>query len=129
MQCTISGGDLPMNVNWMLNGKPIPSYLDVSTSKVGKRIHVLSIDSVSAEHAGNYSCIASNVAGTANYTAPLIVIGSLSSMLIVRVRRVDGFSQWMFFLLLFPSHAVLTKNFHKISLFFLLLLHFNFGIK
>lgn len=76
-QCTISGGDLPMEVKWTLNGMDIPSYLEVSTSKIGKRINILSIESVKADHAGNFSCIASNRAGIAEFTAPLIVIGSL----------------------------------------------------
>lgn len=75
VQCTISGGDLPMSVKWMLNGVDIPVYLEVSTSKIGKRINVLSIESVKYDHAGNYSCIATNSAGSAEYTAPLIVIG------------------------------------------------------
>lgn len=75
-QCTISGGDLPMDVKWMLNGVEIPSYLEVSTSKIGKRINVLSIESVKADHGGAYSCVATNRAGTAEFTAPLIVIGS-----------------------------------------------------
>lgn len=74
-QCTISGGDLPMEVVWMLNGMEIPSYLEVSTSKIGKRINVLSIESVKADHSGNYSCVVSNQAGTTEFTAPLIVIG------------------------------------------------------
>lgn len=75
VQCTVSGGDLPMSVEWTLNGRPIPTYLEVSTPKIGKRIHVLSIDSVKADHAGNYSCVATNQAGMAEFTAPLIVIG------------------------------------------------------
>lgn len=75
VQCAISGGDLPMNVQWTLNGKHLPSYLEVVTSKIGKRINVLSIESVKADHAGNYSCMATNQAGTAIYTAQLIVIG------------------------------------------------------
>lgn len=81
VQCTISGGDLPMTVQWQLNGFDIPSYLEVSTSIIGKRIHVLSIDSVKADHAGNYSCIAKNQAGIAEYTAPLVVIGLCSQLL------------------------------------------------
>lgn len=75
VQCTISGGDLPMTVKWTLNNEEIPPYLEVSTSKIGKRVNVLSIDSVKWIHAGNYSCIATNQAGWAEYTAPLIVIG------------------------------------------------------
>lgn len=75
VQCTISGGDLPMEVKWHFNGAEIPKYLEVSTSKMGKRINVLLIESVKADHAGNYSCIAKNQAGTVEHTAPLIVIG------------------------------------------------------
>lgn len=75
VQCTISDGDLPMDVVWLLNGDEIPAILDVSTSKMGKRMNVLLIESVNAGHAGNYSCVAQNQAGTAEYTASLIVIG------------------------------------------------------
>lgn len=75
VQCTISGGDLPMTVQWLLNGAEIPAYLEVSTSKIGKRINVLSIESVKADHRGNYSCVATNLAGSAEFTAPLVVIG------------------------------------------------------
>lgn len=64
-----------MKVEWTLNGLSIPNYLEVSMPNIGKRIHVLSIDSVKADHAGNYSCIATNQAGTAEFTAPLVVIG------------------------------------------------------
>lgn len=58
VQCTISGGDLPMTVQWMLNGIEIPPHLEATTAKIGKRIHVLSIESVKADHRGNYSCVA-----------------------------------------------------------------------
>lgn len=75
VQCTISGGDLPMEVVWKLNGNIIDSSIDVTTSKVGKRINFLSIDSVNAHHAGNYTCLAKNKAGEAENSALLIVIG------------------------------------------------------
>lgn len=74
-QCTINGGDLPMRVEWLLNGMEIPSYLEVTTSQIGKRINVLSIESVKAAHMANYSCRVTNKAGTAEFTAPLTVIG------------------------------------------------------
>lgn len=75
VQCTISGGDLPMDVNWKLNGNDIPYNMDVTTSRMGKRINVLMIDSVKAHHAGNYTCLAKNKAGQTNQSALLIVIG------------------------------------------------------
>lgn len=68
-----------MRVEWLVNGMEIPSYLEVTTSQIGKRINVLSIESVNANHMGNYSCIVSNKAGTAEFTAPLTVIGSFFS--------------------------------------------------
>lgn len=64
-----------MEVKWHFNGEEIPRYLEVSTSKMGKRMNVLLIESVKADHAGNYSCIAKNQAGVTEHTAPLIVIG------------------------------------------------------
>lgn len=76
-QCTINGGDMPITVKWLLNGAEIPSYLEVSTSKIGKRINVLSIESVKADHSGNYSCVAQNQWGMAEHSAELKVIGVL----------------------------------------------------
>lgn len=73
IQCTISGGDLPIEVRWKLNGKEIP--IDVSLTKIGKRMNVLMIDTVTAHHAGNYTCLAKNKAGEAEYSSALFVIG------------------------------------------------------
>ncbi|XP_039148181.1 Down syndrome cell adhesion molecule-like protein Dscam2 isoform X38 [Drosophila simulans] len=73
VQCTISGGDLPVNITWTLNNKPFEDYLEILTTKRGKRINELTIEAVSAKHAGNYSCIAENKAGVANHTAELKV--------------------------------------------------------
>lgn len=78
IHCTISGGDLPVNVMWILNGNPIDSFLNILTEKHGKRIHNLMIDSVSHRHAGNYTCIAKNLAGTAQHSSELIVNGWFS---------------------------------------------------
>ncbi|KRF98092.1 uncharacterized protein Dwil_GK22019, isoform BC [Drosophila willistoni] len=73
VQCTISGGDLPVNITWTLNDKPFEDYLEILTTKRGKRINELTIEAVSAKHVGNYSCIAENRAGRANHTAELKV--------------------------------------------------------
>ncbi|XP_043064024.1 Down syndrome cell adhesion molecule-like protein Dscam2 isoform X28 [Drosophila ficusphila] len=73
VQCTISGGDLPVNITWTLNNQPFEDYLEILTTKRGKRINELTIEAVSAKHAGNYSCIAENRAGIVNHTAELKV--------------------------------------------------------
>lgn len=75
VQCTIAGGDLPLEVRWTLNDRPLEPYLEIITQKLGKRINNLIIDSVSAKHAGNYTCIAENSAGFAQYSSELMVIG------------------------------------------------------
>lgn len=94
-----------MRVEWTLNGQTIPNYLEVSTPKIGKRIHVLSIDSVKADHAGNYSCVATNQAGTAEFTAPLIVIGLSERFLAISKLLV---CVGHFFLISYPKHHPLS---------------------
>lgn len=69
-------GDLPVEINWYLNSKTVVEYAGITSSKVGKRNLVLNIESVTAEHSGNYTCLASNRAGTVNYTADLEVNGT-----------------------------------------------------
>lgn len=75
VSCTISGGDLPINVTWTLNGQPLNAYLEILTEIRGKRIHNLMIDSVKAKHVGNFTCTASNWAGSVEHTSELIVNG------------------------------------------------------
>lgn len=74
--CTVSGGDLPINFDWTLNGEPIDSHLEISIEKRGKRISSLMIDSLKAKHAGNYTCKVRNAAGIVEHSSKLIVNGS-----------------------------------------------------
>lgn len=66
-----------MKVIWLLNNHPIEMMPDVSISKIGKRISILSIESVAGHHAGNYSCRVKNIAGMAEHSAYLTVNGWL----------------------------------------------------
>lgn len=75
VQCNVIAGDLPVEIAWQLNGLPIDEAF-ISTGKMGKRLSILNIDSVSGYHAGNYTCTASNAAGFVDHTAHLIVIGT-----------------------------------------------------
>lgn len=79
IQCTIAGGDLPVQVTWMLNDRPLESYMEIVTQKQGKRINNLMIESVSDMHAGNYTCMSENTAGTAQHSSELVVIGTRSA--------------------------------------------------
>lgn len=77
VQCSISGGDRPIHVSWKLNGVELQrrNEYEITLSKVTKNVHILAIDSISANHAGNYTCVATNRAGVAQHTANLIVNG------------------------------------------------------
>ena len=72
VQCSITTGDFPLNIEWLFNGKPISDLEDIIVSKISKRAGALSIESVSAKHVGNYTCIGRNAAGNASYTACLL---------------------------------------------------------
>jgi hypothetical protein len=67
-----------MTVQWYLNDQPADALHGVSLSKIGKRINVLSIESVAGQHAGNYTCLAKNIAGMAAHSDTLVVNGLLS---------------------------------------------------
>ncbi|CAL7934268.1 unnamed protein product [Xylocopa violacea] len=83
VQCAVIKGDLPVRIVWSLNGRPIDvgrasgdhSYdiPDVVVTRSSKRISTLTIDSVAARHAGEYSCTATNAAGSATHTSVLSV--------------------------------------------------------
>lgn len=73
--CTVNDGDLPIEITWFLNEKPVTNVLGVSTSPAGRRGSIVTIESVQYEHAGNYSCRAQNKAGAAEYTVGLQVNG------------------------------------------------------
>lgn len=75
VNCLISSGDMPIDIEWLFNGEPVNYFAGVNVMRGGKRISLLSIDSVHAGHAGNYSCKARNKAATDEYSAQLIVNG------------------------------------------------------
>lgn len=60
---------------WSFNNQPITSESDIVIAKMGKRSSVLTIESVTALHAGKYVCQVENKAGNSVYSAELKVIG------------------------------------------------------
>lgn len=77
IQCTISGGDTPIEVTWRLNDETIyDNQMHILLDKRGQRVHTLTIESVTAEHIGNYSCAGTNRAGTVEHATQLLVNGS-----------------------------------------------------
>lgn len=77
VQCAVPKGDFPIRFSWTHNGNNIDLRDGILISKINKRITTLSIESVTAENGGNYTCIAENPAGASSYTATLNVNGIL----------------------------------------------------
>ncbi|VEN53577.1 unnamed protein product [Callosobruchus maculatus] len=73
LQCSVHKGDLPMKIYWLHNNYSVADMEDILISKAGKKISTLSIDSVSAKHSGEYTCVAENEAGSSQYSARLNV--------------------------------------------------------
>ncbi|XP_043509530.1 Down syndrome cell adhesion molecule-like protein Dscam2 isoform X3 [Frieseomelitta varia] len=72
--CTVLKGDHPIQIEWALNGEPISrNHYDISIVNTSKRVSVLTIDAVTARHAGEYTCSVSNAAGGTSYSASLAV--------------------------------------------------------
>ena len=79
VQCNVVHGDLPMTLRWMFHGRELSSQMGVTTFRLNPRVSLLSIDSVAAAHAGDYTCTAQNAAGSDNQTASLFVQGQQDS--------------------------------------------------
>lgn len=78
MICAITHGDIPIEITWSHNGKILPEVGDSDSGLTlvnTKKSSVLSIDSISGEHAGNYTCTGTNRAGTDSLTTELLVNG------------------------------------------------------
>ncbi|XP_018577221.1 Down syndrome cell adhesion molecule-like protein Dscam2 isoform X9 [Anoplophora glabripennis] len=73
LACSINKGDLPLNITWEFNGTSLRDMYGVTVSMVNKRLSTLSIESVQADNAGEYKCIARNLAGYAEHSAYLYV--------------------------------------------------------
>ncbi|XP_071567220.1 Down syndrome cell adhesion molecule 1 isoform X11 [Temnothorax nylanderi] len=73
--CSILKGDMPMDISWSFDGVPIDTSKDtgITITRISKHLSTLSIDGVSARHAGEYACSASNLAGSVSRSTTLTV--------------------------------------------------------
>lgn len=74
--CSVIEGDHPLQLRWLFDGEPIKPRSGATVFNIGERSAILSIASVSHNHAGNYTCVAENEAGTDSHTATLIINGA-----------------------------------------------------
>lgn len=101
LQCTVSKGDLPLEIDWYLNGVKISKQHEgISIIRTSNRVNTLSIESIKAEHGGLFACVASNKAGFANHTSMLVVNGTTFNYLLRYI-----------FLLFIPIHTYLFRSF------------------
>lgn len=75
--CSVIKGDLPVNITWLLNNKTVDHYDGTVVNRVNKKLSTLSIEYVTADHVGEYTCRASNRAGIDSFSAHLRVNGIL----------------------------------------------------
>jgi Immunoglobulin domain len=78
VSCIVTGGDLPITIQWRWNGKLLENagYAhNVQIESRGKRMSMLFIEAVTAQHIGNYTCSAENSAGVAEQASALRVNG------------------------------------------------------
>ncbi|XP_076173899.1 Down syndrome cell adhesion molecule 1 isoform X37 [Ptiloglossa arizonensis] len=72
--CSIMKGDFPVKIVWKFNGRTIDfNDPDVTITRINLRMSALSIESVAARHAGNYTCVATNRAGNVSHSTTLAV--------------------------------------------------------
>lgn len=73
--CIVAKGDEPLVISWSLQGETVSSEPGLSTTSLGTRTSMLTIQSVGYRHSGTYTCTASNKAGSASDTVELKVNG------------------------------------------------------
>lgn len=78
VNCMISKGDLPLQIEWQHNGLLIPRQSITSGINIldmSARLSTLNFEYIRGEHRGNYTCVATNPAGRVESTAELNING------------------------------------------------------
>ena len=73
--CLVQEGDQPVTLTWQKDGQPFDPRLDIRTSLIDAYTTMMTIDSATAAHSGNYTCVATNAARTTTSTGRLTVSG------------------------------------------------------
>lgn len=83
LQCTVSEGDLPIDIIWHFNDTVIENSDFITTSRLGRRVNILNIEEISTTNAGKYTCLANNSAGSDNFSADLLVNGCITVFFVI----------------------------------------------
>lgn len=73
--CTVSKGDLPIEISWFRGDERIVNGQHGVSVSTSKRSSQLSIESVAHDNQGVYTCTVKNIAGSVNHSAELTVNG------------------------------------------------------
>lgn len=106
VQCVIQAGDQPMSLKWLKDDETIPTKLGIQIIQ-DTYWSTLAIPQVGREHTGNYSCIATNAAKSAQATAVLVVSGNVTFFTVSTAQLC----------LLAPSWPLFFKSAQLIALF------------
>ena len=86
LTCVVSHGDMPITITWSLKGQELNSGPSITTNMLGQRASILVISSVDYSHVGQYTCRATNPAGSVTHSANLRVNGNT---LVTKGKAVD----------------------------------------
>ena len=75
--CIVTEGDEPLTISWSLQGEIVSSEAGLTTTALGTRTSMLTIQSVGYRHSGTYTCTATNKAGSSFQSAVLKVNGEI----------------------------------------------------
>jgi hypothetical protein len=76
--CSVIYGDSPFAFHWLFQNNTLEDSLDIKIENSNKR-SILTVDSVAAKHAGEYTCKVLNNAGFSTITTTLVVKGWFES--------------------------------------------------
>lgn len=77
ISCAVTKGDDPITIQWYKDSQLLHSSSDFVITNVDSKLSILLMRSVAARHSGKYSCVASNPAGSANFSAEFNVQGNM----------------------------------------------------
>lgn len=72
--CSIIAGDLPVNISWQKDGEVLPTD-DHRVQQLDEATVFLSLSRLLLTDSGNYTCVASNIAGVSSHSSLLQVKG------------------------------------------------------
>ncbi|CAN7982350.1 unnamed protein product, partial [Ixodes hexagonus] len=74
VHCFVSSGDRPVSIWWLKDGHPLrPGLLDAKPQLMNEFLSVLYFESITEDHNGTYTCVASNPYSSTNSSADMVV--------------------------------------------------------